>query len=122
MAGERRRSARQLYRDGFLPPGARVRPGLDVVVVDLSDCGALVEGPWRFRPGGRCELALVVEGRELTVRSRVVRCYVARLDRGLPVRYRTALAFDGALAVPRLKGALDGYELRPAESGRLRPG
>jgi PilZ domain len=122
MGADRRGAARLPFRDGYLPPRARVRPGREVIVVDLSGRGALVEGPWRFRPGSRCDLALALSAGEVTVRAKVTRCYVARLDRGDPVRYRAALAFDGAVAVPEQRGALDGYELLVHEPPKGRQG
>jgi hypothetical protein len=115
MGSDRRGAARLPFRDGYLPPRARIRPGRDVIVVDLSGCGALVEGPWRFRPGGRYDLALTLAAEVTTVRARVTRCYVARLDRGAGVRYRAALAFDAPVEVPDVRGALEGYELLASE-------
>ena len=94
MHGDRRSASRVAFRNGHLPPAARVRPGCDVIVVDLSTTGALVEGQWRFRPGSRCELALNFASGDVMVRARVARCFVARLGRLTPVRYRAALAFE----------------------------
>jgi hypothetical protein len=94
MRGERRRAARVVFRDGHLPPAARVRPGAEVIVVDLSSTGALLEGHGRLRPGGRCELTLALASGDVTVRARVARCFVARLERTAPVRYRTAVTFE----------------------------
>ena len=42
MRGERRRANRVSFRDGHLPPAARVRPGSEVIVVDLSETNAAV--------------------------------------------------------------------------------
>jgi hypothetical protein len=89
------------FRDGHLPPRARIHPGSEVIVVDLSSTGALVEGQSRFRPGGRCELALCFGAGNLTVRARVARCFVARLERAAPVRYRAAIAFETIVDVPQ---------------------
>ncbi len=94
MHVDRRRATRVEFRNGHLPPAARVRPGCDVIVVDLSTTGALVEGQWRFRPGSRCELALAFASGDVLVRAKVARCFVARLGRLTPVRYRAALAFE----------------------------
>lgn len=99
MRADRRRAARVAFRNGHLPPAARVRPGCDVIVVDLSTTGALVEGQWRFRPGSRCELALAFPSGEMLVRAKVARCFVARLARLTPVRYRAALAFEAVADV-----------------------
>jgi hypothetical protein len=115
MIAERRCAARQVFRGGHLPPAARIRPGRDVIVVDLSSIGILVEGPWRFRPGSRCDLQLGSSSPPVEIRARVLRCFVARLERFAPVRYRTAMAFEGRLDVPAGWDALAGYELPGAE-------
>jgi hypothetical protein len=115
MRAERRHAGRMVFRHGYLPPAARIRPGRDVVIVDLSCGGALVEGPWRFRPSSRCDVHVRIGTEDVQVRARVVRCFVARLERLAPVRYRTALAFDRAVDVPERWDALDGYQL-PADA------
>lgn len=114
MGGERRLASRLAFRNGCLPPRAHVRPGCEVVVVNLSSSGALVEGPYRFRPGGCCEMSLVLGDRDTVVRARVVRSFVARLARWAPVRYRAALSFECSVQMPERLGSLDGYEL-PAD-------
>jgi hypothetical protein len=116
---ERRESGRTLFAGGYLPPAARIRPGRSVVIVDLSSSGALVEGPWRFRPLSRCDVHLQLSGREVQLRARIVRCFVARIERQEPVRYRTALAFDQVVDLPQRWDALDGYWVPadPSESG-----
>lgn len=68
---------------------ARIRPGRDVIIVDRSSDGLLVESTWRFTPGLHVDLA-IGEGRR---RARVVRCCVWALPIDQPVRYRTALSF-----------------------------
>ncbi len=115
MPVERRITGRMAFRDGYLPPAARIRPGCDIVIVDLSCGGALVEGPWRFRPASWCDMHVRLGKDDVQVRARVMRCFVARLDRSAPVRYRTALAFDGQVDLPERWGVLDGYQL-PSEA------
>src|SRR6187431_1593403 len=115
MFAERREAGlRTHFTGGYLPPTARIRPGRLVVVVDLSCRGALVEGPWRFRPLSRCDMHLLLVGTDVHLRARIMRCYVARLDRQEPVRYRTALSFDQIVALPDRWDALEGYSL-PAD-------
>jgi hypothetical protein len=99
------------FSRGYLPPSARIRPGRTVVVVDLSTGGALVEGPWRFRAASRCDVHLQLAGRDVHLRARIVRCFVARLERHEPVRYRTALAFDQVVELPASWDALEGYRI-----------
>jgi hypothetical protein len=114
MCADRRARGRMVFTGGYLPPAARIRPGREVVIVDLSCDGALVEGPWRFRPLSRCDVHLHVTGQDVHLRARIVRCFVARIERQEPVRYRTALAFDRAVDLPERWDALDGYSI-PAD-------
>lgn len=114
MSADRRARGRTVFTGGYLPPAARIRPGREVVIVDLSRDGALVEGPWRFRPLSRCDVHLQVTGQDVHLRARIVRCFVARIERQEPVRYRTALAFDRAVDLPERWDALDGYSI-PAD-------
>jgi hypothetical protein len=79
-----------------------------------------VEGALRCKPGARCELVMTVSEGELAIRSKVVRCFVARLSPS-SVRYRTAVAFDVARPLPDETPLLTGYEL-PDSPQRLGDG
>ena len=71
----------------------RIRPGHDVVIIDLSQDGALVETSRRLTPGASADLQLdAPEGRHAT-RAAVVRSYVCLLMADM-VLFRTALQFD----------------------------
>jgi PilZ domain len=111
MLADRRVNGRMQFTRGYLPPPARIRPGRLVVIVDLSCGGALVEGPWRFRPLSRCDVHLQLAGRDVHLRARIMRCFVARMDRQEPVRYRTALSFDQVVELPERWDALEGYSI-----------
>ena len=72
---------------------ARIRPGHDVLVIDLSHGGALVETSRRLAPGTVADLHLEsTDGRHST-RASVVRSYVCALQPG-QVLFRAALLFD----------------------------
>src|SRR3954453_19736598 len=75
---------------------ARVRPGINAAVVDVSAAGALIETSHRLLPGSSVEICFDQEKRLPAVRGRVVRCAVAQLgpDR---VWYRGAILFDSRL-------------------------
>ncbi len=76
---------------------ARIRPGHDVAIVDVSAGGALVEGAYRMRPGASVELQLRNEQqRDESIRGRIDRCIVARVRRD-SVAYRGAIVFDRQL-------------------------
>ena len=90
---ERRRSWRRARPEEHGIVSARVRPGHDVSVVNVSAGGALVDCGHRLLPGASVELHLRSELQTAVVRGRVVRCAVARL-RSNVVCYRGAIAFD----------------------------
>ena len=75
---------------------ARVRPGHEASVLDISAHGALIETALRLLPGRQVELQ-IERGAELTaIRGRVVRCRVSRvLASG--VSYRGAIGFEQPL-------------------------
>ena len=73
---------------------ARVRPGYRLIVIDLSACGALVEGGRALRPGSRVDVHLETDARRETVGARVVRCAVTAIDSEIGVTYRAGLAFN----------------------------
>jgi hypothetical protein len=99
----------------------RLRAGRELSVVDLSDRGALIEGPARLLPGTHVDVHIVTrEGRTL-VRSRVVRAYVHHLDAGL-VRYRGAVAFERAIDTTAAGYAVPGpLAAHPAIAGIAYP-
>ncbi len=74
----------------------RIRPGHDVVMIDLSLGGALVETSRRLTPGAAAEVQLDALGGRHATRASVVRSYVYAL---LPdiVLFRTALMFERPL-------------------------
>jgi hypothetical protein len=126
MTRERRTAARVRFSGGVLPPAARIHPGREVIVVDMSAQGALVEGVWRLRTSSKVELQLELDTREALVRGRIERCYVASLNHPTGVRYRAAIRFDGEVAFASPRDPLDGYsvpdrirDLRPIRGHRL---
>ena len=74
---------------------ALLRPGQDVLVINLSPGGALVESPTRLNPGVRTELQLFGIPRRV-VRGRIERCRVARLE---PLCYEGAIVFEERLEI-----------------------
>lgn len=76
---------------------ALLRPGQEVVLVNLSPGGALVESLTRMSPGTRTELQLFGASR-CSVRGRVERCRVSGIQ---PLRYEGAIVFDSSLHFPR---------------------
>ena len=75
---------------------ARVRPGHDVSVIDVSAGGALIESAHRLLPGTSVELQLETANHRVGVRGCVLRCAIVGL-RSNAVSYRGAIAFDRCL-------------------------
>jgi hypothetical protein len=77
---------------------ARIRPGHEASIVDLSAVGMLVESTHRLVPGARVEIRLDGKGRKPEVVSgHVVRSLVSRLMSD-GICYRGAIAFDRRLS------------------------
>lgn len=74
-------------------PLALLRPGQEVILVNVSPGGALVESPTRLAPGARTELQLFGRSR-CSVRGRLERCRVSGLE---PLRYEGAIVFEASL-------------------------
>lgn len=108
---ERRRAPRWTRGDGSWFTAARVRPGRDVDVMDVSRGGALVESGSRLLPGRNIELHLIADSHRIVVRGRVIRCHVSALEPSGGVRYRGAVAFDSDFVVPGEALAAGEYHL-----------
>jgi hypothetical protein len=96
--GERRAEARL---SGAQCPvaAARLRPGGEVRVLDLSAIGTAIDRAPRLLPGSMVQLHLSAPGWRATVAALVVRCEVSDLsDTG--ARYRAGLRFDRPLETP----------------------
>jgi hypothetical protein len=126
MSRERRAAARVHFSGGVLPPAARIHPGREVIVVNLSCHGALVEGVWRLRPGARVELEMELSAQQAIVRGRIERCYVASLGHQSGIRYRAAIRFEAPVPFAPPGDLLDGYfvpdarrEIRGSSGQRL---
>lgn len=94
---DRREAPRRTPSDEHALVAARIRPGYDVEVVDMSSGGVLVESRHRLMPGATVDLYLRREKQPATVvRGRVVRCHVVLLGEDT-VRYHGAIAFERCL-------------------------
>jgi hypothetical protein len=93
---DRRRAIRRAPAGDEPVSRMRLRAGRELTVVDLSDCGALIEGSMRLLPGTHVDVHVVTRDGRALVRSRVVRAYVCHVQAD-GVRYRGAVAFDRAI-------------------------
>ena len=94
---ERRLTARAKINELPWLSATRLRPGRDVVLIDLSRGGALIEGSTRLLPGTRAVLQLLGPGGCLLACGSVLRCHVSAITLEEGVTYRGALTFDQAI-------------------------
>ena len=90
---ERRRMRRHSHVDEHGITAARVRPGHAVRLIDVSAAGALVETNRRLLPGKHVELQVERGSEQTTVRGRVLRCAVVKIQPAW-IYYRGAIGFD----------------------------
>jgi len=109
---ERRRTRRRSADHGIV--SARIRPGCEASLLDVSAGGALVETACRLLPGSSIELHLATLDRQALVRGDVLRSAVVRV-RAADIRYRTAVGFDRHLSWFADEDA-GGYQLHSGEA------
>jgi len=90
---DRRRSLRVAAARFPIAVAGRIRPGHQVLIVNASSLGVLIETSRRLLPGSRVELQLEVRGELHVRRAHVVRCYVGALRADM-LMFRGALTFD----------------------------
>lgn len=98
---------------------ARVRPGREVSVIDISAHGALIETVLRLLPGRPIELQIERGGELTPIRGRIVRSHVARVHAS-SVSYRGAIGFDKPLAWIVASFHPGEYSVLGAPSGHVR--
>ena len=95
LALDRRRLPRVSVESTTWHPLALLCPGQEVVLIDLSCGGALVQSHARMLPGVRAELQLFGLRRHV-LHGRIDRCHVSHLE---PLRYLAAIIFDESPAL-----------------------
>jgi len=96
--GERRGAPRRTPADDEPVSRVRLRAGRELAVVDVSNGGALVEGPARLLPGTHVDVHIVTKDGRTLMRSRVVRAKVHYLDAAV-VLYRGGIAFERSIDI-----------------------
>ncbi len=101
-SAERRRDDRLSPDQTGWADNARLRPGVDVRVVDIGPRGVLIEAPSRLHGGTHVELALFAADTttRLDVSGVVRRCHVSSLN---PLTFRGALEFTTPIDVRALQ-------------------
>ena len=113
----RARRRRTIHDHGIV--SARVRPGREASLLDVSSGGALVETTYRLLPGSPIELHVATSERRVSLRGGVLRSAVVRVD-ATGMCYRSAIRFDRLLPW-FVDGEAGGYGLPGAEHHAARP-
>lgn len=90
---ERRRYPRVVPADGAETAVARLRPGREAFVLNVSRGGACLEAAAPLRPGHSVDIRLMLSDWHWQGEAQVLRCRVSALPRDQKVRYRAGLAF-----------------------------
>lgn len=90
---ERRAARRWTPQDLPWPVACRVTPGHEVLLVNLSAVGLLIETDAPLAPGREVTVHLIRPSRRVTLAGQVVRCYVSGLDRATGPSFRAGIAF-----------------------------
>lgn len=117
---DRRRARRRqtIHDHGIV--SARVRPGRQALLLDVSAGGALVETTCRLLPGSPIDLHVATNERRASVRGCVLRCEVVGV-RAAGMCYRSAIGFDRLLSW-FVDGETDGYGVPAEDRRRVLPG
>jgi hypothetical protein len=94
--GERRVGSRHEGPEGHGIQSMQVRPGRRAMLINIGAGGALIETGHRLLPGASVDLVLERSHYRATVRGRVLRCAVVRLE-SASICYRGAIGFDRSL-------------------------
>lgn len=78
-------------------PRARLLPGGDVDVVNISDTGLLVEG--KARPGVGTLVTIRIQGSRAKLEGRIVRSRISTIHRDGTLSYESAIEFDTPMPV-----------------------
>jgi PilZ domain len=91
---ERRAARRWTPQELPWPVACRITPGHDVLIVNLSAVGVLVEVPATLPPGLELALHFIRPSRRVTLSGRVVRSFVAAVGGSEGPSFRAGIAFN----------------------------
>jgi len=95
---ERRRSQRLDVNEGIT---GRIKPTMEVRIVNISQHGMLIEAPCGLPPAGMCELTVESPSGPKVIRGRVARCraqMVKQNDGKVAIRFHAGLEFPEDIA------------------------
>lgn len=78
-------------------PRARLLPGGDVDVINISDTGLLVDG--KARPGVGTVVTIRIQGSRAKLEGRIVRSRISTIHRDGTLSYESAIEFDTPMPV-----------------------
>jgi hypothetical protein len=79
----------------------RIKPTMEVRIINLSQHGMMIETPCGLPPAGMCELTVEAPGGPRVIRARVARCraqMVKQDDGNVVIRFHAGLEFPEELA------------------------
>lgn len=94
----RRRSQRLEVSDGVK---GRIKPTMEVRIVNISQHGMLIESPCGLPPAGICEVTVEAPGGPRVIKAKVARCRAQMLkqdDGSVAIRFHAGLEFPEDLA------------------------
>ena len=95
---DRRRSKRLDVNEGIK---GRIKPTMEVKIVNISQHGMLIESPCGLPPAGMCELTIEGPSGPRLIKARVARCraqMVKKDDGTVAIRFHAGLEFPEDLA------------------------
>lgn len=92
---------------------ARLFPGRQISLLNMSSGGAMVETWYRLLPGSRVLIQFLGINPRIAVGAYIVRCSVREIDRERGLRYRGAVMFEQALQLAgmRIRSRVGGDEI-----------
>src|SRR5688572_14868125 len=81
-------------------PRARLLPGGDVDVINISDTGLLVDG--KARPGVGTVVTIRIQGSRAKLEGRIVRSRISTIHRDGSLSYESAIEFDTPTPVEQI--------------------
>jgi hypothetical protein len=95
---DRRRSPRLEVNDGVT---GRIKPTIEVQILNISEHGMLIEAPCGLHPAAKCELTVIAPSGTRVLKGRVARCraqMVQQDDGSTTMRFRAGIEFPEDIA------------------------
>ena len=95
---DRRRSPRLPVNEGVM---GRIKPTMEVRILDISEHGMLIESPCGLHPAGKCELTVETPSGTRVIKGRVARCraqMVQQDDGSAAMKFHAGIEFSEEVA------------------------